>query len=131
MTAARAAELNVELLIKLLAMTGSSHDSEALSAMRLANAQLAKAGVAWSELLRGKVTVIVDPFGDLPQPRPATAQKAPAPPMPAPRPMRAARTGPSVPPSPDPYSFAAAAQQHRIRVRKKPATTATAEDLGI
>lgn len=57
-----------DLLIKLLKMTTSSHDNEALSAMRKANAQLVKLGFEWEKLLRGKVTIVADPFASIPTP---------------------------------------------------------------
>lgn len=53
---------NLPLLIKLLKLTTSSNDQEALMAVRKANEQLAKFGGDWEKLLRGKVTVISDPF---------------------------------------------------------------------
>lgn len=59
---------NLGLLIKLLKMTTSSVDGEALIAIRKANEQLAKFGGDWEALLRGKVTVIGDPFAGLDQP---------------------------------------------------------------
>src|SRR5262245_52256164 len=63
MTADATSELpNLGLLIKLLKMTTSSNDAEALIAMRRANEQLIKFGGDWENLLRGKVTVIGDPF---------------------------------------------------------------------
>lgn len=90
---------SLTLLIKLLKMTTSSSDAEALVAARKANAELKKFGGDWESLLRGKVTVIGDPFADLTKPdvgltrapRPATAPRAPAPqppPTPQPRPAR-------------------------------------------
>jgi hypothetical protein len=42
---------NLTLLIKLLKMTTSSHDAEALLAIRKANEQLAKFGGDWERLL--------------------------------------------------------------------------------
>lgn len=79
---------NLGLLIKLLKMTSSTHDHEALSAIRMANQQLAKFGGDWERLLRGKVTVIGDPFVgvEAPQtPAPATRPAPPAPPRPTPQ----------------------------------------------
>ena len=55
---------NLGLLIKLLKLTTASNDAEALSAMRKANEQLIKFGGDWEALLRGKVTVIGDPFAN-------------------------------------------------------------------
>ena len=94
MSAAPDTELpNLGLLIKLLKMTTSNTDAEALSAMRKANQQLAKFGGDWEALLRGKVTVIGDPFLDMPSPPKTEANMArPAPP---PRPTPPPRPQPS------------------------------------
>ena len=64
----KAAGPSLTLLIKLLKMTTSSHDAEALVACRKANAELQKFGGDWDTLLRGKVTVIGDPFANLHKP---------------------------------------------------------------
>lgn len=55
-------ELNLDLLIKLLKMMASSNDGEALMAARKATQQIEKVGGDWDALLRGKVTIIADPF---------------------------------------------------------------------
>lgn len=82
-----------ELLVKLLGMTTSSNDGEALVAMRKANALLASAGWDWAKLIAGKIRVVADPFATAATPptgngygssqsapaRPAAAQPAPAP----------------------------------------------------
>ena len=77
---------SLTLLIKLLKMTTSSHENEALVAMRKANIELSKFGGDWESLLRGKVTVIGDPFADIT--KPDVGQKTPprpqAPPPPPP-----------------------------------------------
>lgn len=91
MAAPATSEVNLELLIKLLKMTTSSVDGEALTAMRKANEQLLKVGGDWENLLRGKVKVIADPFGTVakPQPSPKDRWGAPsgsAPPRPQPSP---------------------------------------------
>ena len=54
-----------EQFIKLMGMTSSQHDGEALNAMRLAWSLMAKHNIGWEEILRGKVTVTnqVAPFG--------------------------------------------------------------------
>lgn len=62
MTSDGKTSLNLELLIKLLKLTTSSNDGEALLASRKANEVLGKFGGDWEALLRGKVTVIADPF---------------------------------------------------------------------
>lgn len=51
-----------ELLIKIMGMTTASNDGEALAAMRRANALLVGAGWDWEKLIRGKITVVEDPF---------------------------------------------------------------------
>lgn len=61
------------LLCKLLKMTTSNNDGEALVAIRKANEQLAKVGGDWEKLFFGKVTVIADPFENLRKPPPAKA----------------------------------------------------------
>ena len=53
---------DLDMLIKLMGMTGSSNDNEALAAMRLAAKWLTNRGHNWDDLLRGKVTVEADPF---------------------------------------------------------------------
>jgi len=62
-----------ELLLKLLKMTNSPNDAEALVAVRKANHLLASAGWDWDKLLSGKITVVGDPFGNLQRPGPPTA----------------------------------------------------------
>jgi hypothetical protein len=94
-------EVNLSLLIKLLKMTTSSSDSEALVAMRKANEALGRVGGDWETLLRGKVTIIADPWAASP-PRPSAAP--PASPW-KPSPMRAAPSAPPPPkPAPRPYT---------------------------
>lgn len=88
---------NLGLLIKLLKMTSSTHDAEALSAMRKANEQLVKFGGDWERLLRGKVTVIGDPFIGVQAPRTPPTSTRPAPPPPAPQAPRPVPTPPSSP----------------------------------
>ncbi len=51
-------KVNIERLLKLLRMTASQHDGEALSAMRAANRLLASAGMDWEALLTGRVIEI-------------------------------------------------------------------------
>jgi hypothetical protein len=93
-----------ELLIKLLALTASDSEGEALSAMRKANSLLATAGWTWERLIRGKITVLADPFNNIVEPTtrpveerrratvpPAGAQSVP-PRAHAPRPARRPRT---------------------------------------
>jgi len=82
---------NLSLLIKLLKMTTSSNDAEALLAIRNANKQLLKFGGDWESLLRRHVTIIgADPFENIAAPPPST-RAAPATP-------RAPRATPQRPP---------------------------------
>jgi hypothetical protein len=71
-------EVNLEKLIKLIRLSESSNDAEALAALRAANALLKRAGWDWEKLLRGKVTVVADPFSNIPAPPPATSMRPPA-----------------------------------------------------
>lgn len=57
------------LLVKLLKMTASDNDGEALSAMRKANALLTTAGWDWDKLMSGKITVVEDPFASIGVPK--------------------------------------------------------------
>lgn len=59
-----------QLLVKLLKMTTSAVDAEALVAMRKANQLLADAGWDWDKLMAGKITVVGDPFANLGDPTP-------------------------------------------------------------
>lgn len=63
-----------ELLIKLLKMTTSSNDGEALTALRKATTLMTSAGWDWEKLIRGKITVIEDPFKDAPSFEPKAAR---------------------------------------------------------
>jgi hypothetical protein len=63
-------DINLEKLIKLIRLSESSNDAEALAALRAANALLKRAGWDWEKLLRGKVTVVADPFSNIPAPPP-------------------------------------------------------------
>lgn len=57
---------DLDTIIKLMGMTGSSHDAEALSALRMATARLKKWGWTWEAMLRGKVKVMPNPFAGIP-----------------------------------------------------------------
>ncbi len=72
----------LDRLIKLLKMTTSSSDGEALVAMRKANEKLSELGGDWEKLLRGKVTVIADPFANVPVPEAGRRQMNTPPPPP-------------------------------------------------
>ena len=50
------------MLLKLLKMTTSPNDGEALVAVRKANSLLTSAGWDWDKLIAGKIKVIADPF---------------------------------------------------------------------
>jgi len=52
----------LEKLIKCLNMASSSHDGEAINAVRLATQILKAEGWTWEALLTSKVTLIADPF---------------------------------------------------------------------
>lgn len=92
---------HLDLLIKLLKLTASPQDNEALAAARKANAILTLAEWDWERLLRGKVTIIGDPFGSVVAPpaqqpapndwRPPQGNGAAAYQQQAPRPARAPR----------------------------------------
>lgn len=70
------------LLIKLLKMTTSSNDGEALVALRKANKTIIDQGWDWESLLLAKVKIIGDPFAGLHRPKVDTP-----PPMRAPQPQ--------------------------------------------
>jgi len=78
---------NLDKIIKLMGMTGSSHDPEAISALRMATELMRKWGWTWEAVLRGKIKIMPDPFANIP--RPMTGQSGtnymrqpPAPPPP-------------------------------------------------
>jgi hypothetical protein len=59
-----------ELLIKLMNMTSSSNDGEALSAVRKANELLLANKWSWEKLVHSKIKVIADPFVNTPKVEP-------------------------------------------------------------
>ena len=75
-----------ELLIKLLKMSTSPNDGEALIAVRKANELLKSAGWDWEKLVNGKIKVIADPFAKVDTPMNRSIHNPPQPPRPAPRP---------------------------------------------
>lgn len=97
-----------ELLIKLMGMTGSSSDAEALVAIRKANELLKAAGWDWDRVLRGKIKVVESPFLGKDNP---FARRAPAvdPVAAAPVRPRAPQWRPTPPPPPPPPPKAAPA----------------------
>jgi hypothetical protein len=73
-----------ELLIKLLRMTESDNDPEALTALRKVNAFMRSAGWDWEKLVNSKIRIIEDPFKNLGVPTGrATHVNPTAPPRPA------------------------------------------------
>ena len=94
-------------LTKLLKLTTSDNNAEALLAMRKANDELKKLNLDWEGLLRGKITVIGDPFAERPRPSvqssPPPAPRAPPPSSPPPyysNPRPRAAPKPASPPPP-------------------------------
>lgn len=83
----------IETLIKMLGMTTSDNDHQALVAIRAANRALLRAGTDWSSLLRGKLTILGDPFVGMSAPEP---QRAAPPPPPRPQ-------APAAPIPPQPF----------------------------
>ncbi len=81
-----------ELLAKMLRMTTSDNDNVALVAIRKANELLRANGWDWDKLLKGKITIVEDPFKSISDPRFAAgsshsqgyAPSRPAPSRPAP-----------------------------------------------
>jgi hypothetical protein len=83
-----------ELLLKLLKMTTSPNDGEALTALRKANSLLTQVGWDWDKLIHSKIRIAADPFANLGTPfkghgnvgtnagRPHAAPSAPLPPRP-------------------------------------------------
>jgi hypothetical protein len=75
-------ENDLDRLIKIMGMTTSDNDGQALVALRTANKQLAKMGTDWATILRGKVRIIADPFASVAAAPPRTPTPAPTPPRP-------------------------------------------------
>lgn len=59
---------DVTRLIKLMKMTTSSHDGEALVAMRKANDELRRLGWDWDTILTGKIKIVENPFVNMRRP---------------------------------------------------------------
>jgi hypothetical protein len=76
-------------LIKVLGMTTSDNDNIALVAARRANDILEKLDTDWSKLIKGKVTIIADPFTNIVPSSPASPVDRP-PPTPSQQPRRPA-----------------------------------------
>jgi len=111
---------SLSLLIKLINMSTSDNDGEALVALRKAN-KIVKEFGGWEPILRGKVTVIGDPFADLQAPPKRETSPPPAPrrptPQPAPRPARQ-QWSPPPRPAPQPQAKPAPAANPRLRFAK-------------
>jgi hypothetical protein len=90
-----------ELLIKLLKMTTSSNDGEAVIAVRKANDLLKSAGWDWEKLIHGKIKVIEDPFKSVDVPY-NNSRARPAPPAPPSRTPQPPHRTPQAPPSQPP-----------------------------
>lgn len=73
---------NFQIFAKLMEMTTSPHDAEALVAIRKANALLARTNQTWHDLLSAKVTMMPgSPFDSIPDPfaKPEAAKPKPKP----------------------------------------------------
>lgn len=108
-------------LAKLLRMTASPNDGEALTAIRMANALLTSAGWDWDKLLSGKITVVADPFAAAPMPKqPQREEYHAPPPRPQPPPQKPsfsfhpASSRPAAPPPPPPQPRPARSSKKNI-----------------
>lgn len=101
-TGQRVVDLDKERLVKLLNLTGSAHDGEALAAIRKANELLDQHKASWSDVMG----IGVEP-ASAPEPEPAP------PPPPPPHPWPQARPRPPVRPRPSVWAEAAAAVRRR------------------
>lgn len=97
-----------QLLLKMLNMTTSDNDGQALVAIRKSNELLASAGWSWEKLLSGKITVVADPFARMPEVKRPEPEPERAPARSAPQPRGFQATGASTgrwsasPPPPPP-----------------------------
>lgn len=80
-----------ELLRKMLNMTTSDNDGQALVAIRKANALLSAAGWSWDKLLAGKIKIVESPFKNVPNPGKPTPVYSQPQAKPAPMPVRSPR----------------------------------------
>lgn len=120
---------NLGLLIKLMKLTASPNDAEALLAVRKANEQLLKFGGDWERLLTGRVTITGDPFLATPVPTQTwtNRRQATAPARPQPRP--AAPPPPPPPTAPrQPYSYSPSYYSLKSR-RRRPVSKPTIDDV--
>lgn len=131
------------LLVKLLKMTTSSNDGEALVAMRKANQLVTDAGWDWDRVMAGKITVVGDPFAGLARPAAPSAPQQRQQPSPQPQPAGTQTGRWSAPPQPGnpfkgpkaaaAYASVKAAQQRPQPqpVRRAKAQPNSLDDLGL
>lgn len=67
-----------QLLLKMLKMTTSDNDGQALVAIRKANQLLDAAGWSWDKLIAGKIKVVANPFSNLATPNAGPKAMEPA-----------------------------------------------------
>lgn len=90
-----------DLLLKMLRMTESDNDGQALVAIRKANKLLQDNGWSWEKLIHAKITVVEDPFAGRQSYDPFVRDKNNnVPPPAAPPPPRPQRTPPRPQPAP-------------------------------
>lgn len=77
----------LEKLVKIMGLTGSSNDGEALAALRMGTALLAKNNYTWEKILRGKVKVVASPFAPGQRPTTPPETKSRGTPTPTARPI--------------------------------------------
>jgi len=94
---------NLDLLIKLLGQTTNDNDNTALMAIRAANRQVEKFKTTWEDLLRGRVTIVADPFTNMVAP---PVRRTQAPPATVPRPAPPPPPRPQAPRNPNPFNQA-------------------------
>lgn len=83
-------------LIKIMGRSTSSNDNEALVALRMANTYIKDSGATWEDILKGRITIVADPFTSIPE---APSRDEPPPPPPFRQPPQ-----PKAPPQSNPYT---------------------------
>jgi hypothetical protein len=110
------AQPSLARLTKLIMKSTASNDNEALLALRLAHREADKFG-GWETILRGRITIIGDPFADIQAPSAARkAEYAPppsTPQRPQDRPAASSPPQPSAPPRPKPPPVYSAPRRRR------------------
>jgi hypothetical protein len=109
-----------ELLIKMMGMTTSDNDGQALVALRKANKLLADNGWSWEKLIQGKVKVVENPFANAANPfgdRDRVVQRQG--PIPTPRPDPVFRPAPAAPKPSAPKSYWATTANPLSTVRNR------------